>query len=51
LVAESGIYAIDFSEKTKIRISDIESERPETHFNDGKVDPAGRLRFGSIAID
>lgn len=32
-------------------MSAIEADRPETHFNDGKVDPAGRFWFGSIAVD
>ena len=47
----SGIYHLDPIDGTRSRVSDIEADRPETHFNDGKVDPAGRFWFGSIAID
>ena len=47
----SGIYHLDPIGGVKTRVSDIEADRPETHFNDGKVDPAGRFWFGSIAID
>ena len=47
----SGIYHLDPISGIKTRVSDIEADRPETHFNDGKVDPAGRFWFGSIAID
>ena len=47
----SGIYHLDPVSGTRTRVSDIEAARPETHFNDGKVDPAGRFWFGSIAID
>ena len=47
----SGIYHLDPVSGTRTRVSDIEADRPETHFNDGKVDPAGRFWFGSIAID
>ena len=47
----SGIYHLDPVSGVRTRVSDIEADRPETHFNDGKVDPAGRFWFGSIAID
>ena len=47
----SGIYHLDPVSGARTRVSDIEAARPETHFNDGKVDPAGRFWFGSIAID
>ena len=47
----SGIYHLDPASGVRTRVSDIEADRPETHFNDGKVDPAGRFWFGSIAID
>ena len=47
----SGIYHLDPVSGTRTRVSDIEAARPETHFNDGKVDPSGRFWFGSIAID
>ena len=47
----SGIYHLDLVSGTRTRVSDIEADRPETHFNDGKVDPAGRFWFGSIATD
>ena len=51
VATESGVYAIDFFKETKLRISDIEADKPEKHFNDGKIDPIGRFWFGSIAID
>jgi sugar lactone lactonase YvrE len=47
----SGIYHLDPASGARTRVSAIEADRPETHFNDGKVDPAGRFWFGSIAID
>ncbi|MDE0228875.1 MAG: SMP-30/gluconolactonase/LRE family protein [Spirochaetaceae bacterium] len=47
----SGIYHLDPDSGAKTRVSAIEADRPETHFNDGKVDPAGRFWFGSIAVD
>ena len=47
----SGIYHLDPDTGAKTRVSEIEADRPETHFNDGKVDPAGRFWFGSIAVD
>lgn len=47
----SGIYHLDPATGAKTRVSEIEADRPETHFNDGKVDPAGRFWFGSIAVD
>ena len=47
----SGIYHLDPVSGVRTRVSDIETDRPATHFNDGKVDPAGRFWFGSIAID
>jgi sugar lactone lactonase YvrE len=47
----SGIYRLDPATGARTRVSAIEADRPETHFNDGKVDPAGRFWFGSIAID
>ena len=47
----SGIYQLDPVSGAKERVAAIEADRPETHFNDGKVDPAGRFWFGSIAVD
>ena len=47
----SGIYHLDPASGARTRVSAIEADRPETHFNDGKVDPAGRFWFGSIAMD
>ena len=47
----TGIYHLDPATGAKTRVSAIEADRPETHFNDGKVDPAGRFWFGSIAVD
>ena len=47
----SGIYHLDPVSGARTRVAAIEADRPETHFNDGKVDPAGRFWFGSIAVD
>ena len=47
----SGIYHLDPASGAKTRVAAVEADRPETHFNDGKVDPAGRFWFGSIAVD
>ena len=47
----SGIHHLDPATGATTRVSAIEADRPETHFNDGKVDPAGRFWFGSIAVD
>ena len=47
----SGIYHLDPVSGAKTRVAAVEADRPETHFNDGKVDPAGRFWFGSIAMD
>lgn len=47
----SGIYHLDPVSGAKTRVAAVEADRPETHFNDGKVDPAGRFWFGSIAVD
>ena len=49
--AASGIYHLDPAGGAKTRVAAVEANRPETHFNDGKVDPAGRFWFGSIAVD
>jgi len=48
---QSGIYSLDPETGQKQLVADIEADRPETHFNDGKVDPSGRFWFGSIAVD
>ena len=42
----SGIYHLDPASGAKTRVAAVEADRPETHFNDGKVDPAGRFWFG-----
>ena len=47
----TGIHHLDPATGAKTRVSAIEADRPETHCNDGKVDPAGRFWFGSIAVD
>ena len=47
----TGIYHLDPVSGTSTRVAAIEADRADTHFNDGKVDPAGRFWFGSIAID
>ena len=46
----SGIYEVDFPNGGKHLIADPERHIPGNRFNDGKVDPAGRLLAGTMAV-
>ena len=46
-----GIYYIDLQTGTTRILSDVESNRPENRFNDGKCDPNGNLWVGSMHYD
>ena len=46
----SGLYEVDFPDGGKRLLADPESEIPGNRFNDGKVDPAGRLLAGTMAL-
>ncbi|KAJ8253163.1 hypothetical protein GJAV_G00209810 [Gymnothorax javanicus] len=43
--------AVDWEKKTSMTIAQVESDKPNNRFNDGKVDPAGRFFAGTMAID
>jgi sugar lactone lactonase YvrE len=45
-----GFYFLDESSGQSTPIADPESELPDTRFNDGKCDPAGRFWAGSIHL-
>lgn len=47
---EDGIYVKNMVSDALIRISDVEADRPENRFNDGKCDPNGNLWVGSMNL-
>ena len=47
---KSGLYEVDFPYGGKKLIQDPERHIPGNRFNDGKVDPAGRLLAGTMAL-
>ena len=47
---KSGLYHVDFPDGKKRFISDPEAHLPGNRFNDGKVDPAGRLLAGTMPL-
>ena len=47
---KSGLYEVDFPDGKKRLIADPEADMPGNRFNDGKVDPAGRLLAGTMAL-
>ena len=47
---KSGLYEVDFPDGEKHFLADPESDIPGNRFNDGKVDPAGRLLAGTMAL-
>jgi len=51
LAAEQGFLAFNPATGQANSIMDPEADRPETRFNDGKCDPAGRLWAGTMARD
>lgn len=46
-----GIYAYNLESGAKSLLSDVEADRPENRFNDGKCDPAGRFWIGTVSYD
>ena len=46
----SGLYAVDFPDGDKSFLADPEEHLPGNRFNDGKVDPAGRLLAGTMPL-
>jgi sugar lactone lactonase YvrE len=47
----SGLAVFDLVTGRRAHIEDPEHHLPDNRFNDGKVDPAGRLWAGTMAID
>ena len=47
---KSGLYEVDFPKEGKRFLYDPEPDLPRNRFNDGKVDPAGRLLAGTMAL-
>ena len=47
---EKGFYAATFNGQPAIQIIDPEPERKDGRFNDGKVDPAGRVWGGTMPV-
>ncbi len=51
LALADGFWLLDPDATTTRRLAAVESGRPETRFNDGKCDPAGRFWAGTMAYD
>ncbi len=47
---QSGFYAVDFPDGEKTLLTDPESDMPGNRFNDGKVDPFGRVFGGTLTM-
>lgn len=47
---EDGIYTLDLMSNTVTLLSNVESDKPENRFNDGKCDPNGNLWVGSMHL-
>lgn len=43
--------AVDWTSQTVTAIGHVDADKPNNRFNDGKVDPAGRLFAGTMAIE
>lgn len=43
--------AVDWTTQTVTPIAHIDADKPNNRFNDGKVDPAGRLFAGTMALE
>lgn len=50
LAAQDGFAWLDWNTGRTTHISDPESHEPQTRFNDGKCDPAGRFWAGSLHL-
>ncbi len=50
IALEDGIYLIDTTDGKIKLLSDIEADKPENRFNDGKCDPNGNLWVGSMPL-
>lgn len=48
---QDGVYILNTKTGDISLLSDIESDKPQNRFNDGKCDPSGRLWVGSMALD
>jgi len=48
LALEDGIQLFNTETRTFKKIADPEEDRPETRYNDGKCDPAGRFWIGTM---
>uniref|UniRef100_UPI00404A8F30 SMP-30/gluconolactonase/LRE family protein n=1 Tax=Flavobacterium sp. TaxID=239 RepID=UPI00404A8F30 len=47
---EDGVYLMNIENGAVERFSNVEQNKPENRFNDGKCDPAGRFWVGSMAF-
>jgi sugar lactone lactonase YvrE len=47
---QSGLHQFDAESGAFTRIAEVEPDRPGNRLNDGVVDPAGRLWFGSMDV-